>query len=287
LSGISYTNNFNNLDGLSIVQADELYVDGTSLDPDNLLPYVGSTKTTDLGSQNIKTSRVPTANSDLTNKFYVDGAITSGGTGTLAIVNLNFVKYSGSISDTDLGTYKISSSAVPTTGINLTNKTYVDTQDALRVPYTGGTSNVVLTGSNKFQQAYNATISDTTTVVNRQTLDSAIAGLGAGILNLNNTWGYANTNNLNGGMKTIQDPLQYNPSLDANNYFVVGVAPTTYIYSTEWIVNPVAGTTANISLDSALFYFSTSIKISKTYSKCWFGGEILLSVDYIIFGMLL
>lgn len=144
LSGISYTNNFNNLDGLSIVQADELYVDGTSLDPDNLVPYTGSTKTTDLGSQNIKTTRVPTANADLTNKLYVDGAVTTGGSGTLAIVNLNFVKYTGSISDTDLGTYKISSSAVPTTGINLTNKTYVDTQDALRLPYTGSISDTDL-----------------------------------------------------------------------------------------------------------------------------------------------
>ena len=266
LSGISYTNNFNNLDGLSIVQADELFVDGTSIDPTNLVPYTGATQTTDLGSQNIKTSRVPTANSDLTNKFYVDGAITTGGTGTLAIVNLNFVKYTGSISDTDLGTYKISSSAVPTTGINLTNKTYVDTQDALRVPYTGATSNVVLTGTNQFQQAYNATISDTTTVVNRQTLDSAIASLGAGILNLDNTWGYSNTNNLNGGIKTIQNPLQYNSSLDANSYFVVGVSPTTYIFSGNWIINPVSGTTANISLDSALFYFSTSIKYVITFT---------------------
>jgi len=262
LSGISYTNNFNNLDGLSIVQADELFVDGTSIDPTLLVPYTGATSTVDLGSQNIKTSRVPTANSDLTNKFYVDGAITTGSGDTLGIVNLNFVRYSGSISDTDLGTYKISSSAVPTTANNLTNKTYVD----LRVPYTGGTSNVVLAGTNQFQQAYNATISDTTTVVNRQTLDSAISGLGAGILNLNNTWGYANTNNLNGGVKTIQNPMQYNSSLDANNYFVVGVAPTTYIFSTNWIVNPVAGTTANISLDPALFYFSTSIKYVITFT---------------------
>jgi hypothetical protein len=262
LSGISYTNNFNNLDGLSIVQADELFVDGTSLDPDNLVPYTGATKTTDLGSQNIKTSRVPTTNSDLTNKLYVDGAVSTGSGDTLGIVNLNFVRYSGSISDTDLGTYKISSSAVPTTANNLTNKTYVD----LRVPYTGATSNVVLAGTNNFQQAYNATTSDTTTVVNRQTLDSAIAGLGAGILNLDNTWGYSNTNNLNGGIKTIQNSMQYNSSLDANSYFVVGVSPTTYIFSTNWIINPVAGTTANISLDPALFYFSTSIKYIITFT---------------------
>jgi hypothetical protein len=226
LSGISYTNNFNNLDGLSIVQADELFIDGTSLDPTNLVPYTGSSKETDLGSQNIKTTHAPTTNADLANKLYVDGAVTTGSGDVLGIVNLNFVRYSGSISDTDLGTYKISSSAVPTTGINLTNKTYVDAQDALRVPYTGGTSNVVLTGTNKFQQAYNATISDTTTVVNRQTLDSAISGLGAGILNLNNTWTGTNTFNNN---LTLGDG--YNATLAEIGYIgqnnISSATPTT------------------------------------------------------------
>ena len=41
----------------------------------------------------------------------------------------------------------------------------------------------------------NSSTWDTTTLVNRQTLDSAIAGLGAGILNLNNTWTGTNTYN--------------------------------------------------------------------------------------------
>jgi hypothetical protein len=137
LSGISYTNNFNNLDGLSIVQADELFIDGTSIDPTNLVPYTGASQTTDLGSQNIKTTRLPTANADLTNKLYVDSAVSTGSGDTLGIVNLNFVRYSGSISDTDLGTYKISSSAVPTTTNNLTNKNYVDAGLGTKVPYTG------------------------------------------------------------------------------------------------------------------------------------------------------
>ena len=132
------------LDGLTYLDVDGLTIDGSNVDITALVPYTGSTKEVDLNSQNIKTTRVPVANPDLTNKLYVDSSITTGGTGTLAIVNLNFVRYTGSISNTDLGTYTISSSTAPASGNVLTNKTYVDTKDALRVPYTGATANVDL-----------------------------------------------------------------------------------------------------------------------------------------------
>jgi hypothetical protein len=122
------------------------------------------------------------------------------------------------------------------------------------------TADVSTTGTNKFIQPYNATTLDISTLVNRATLDSAIAGLGAGILTLNNIWGYANTNNLNGGLKTIQNATQFNPSLDANSYFITGVSPTTYVFTTNWTVNPVSGTTANVALDPAVFYFDTNHK---------------------------
>ena len=122
------------------------------------------------------------------------------------------------------------------------------------------TANVSTTGSAQFLQPYNATTLDISTLVNRATLDSAIAGLGAGILNLDNIWGYANTNNLNGGLKTIQNATQFNPSLDANSYFITGVFPTTYVFTTNWTVNPVSGTTANVALDPAVFYFDTNHK---------------------------
>jgi hypothetical protein len=122
------------------------------------------------------------------------------------------------------------------------------------------TANVSTTGSAQFIQPYNAVSADISTLVNRATLDSAIASLGAGILTLDNTWGYANTNNLNGGIKTIQNATQFNPSLDANSYFITGVFPTTYTFSTNWIVNPVSGPTANIALDPAVFYFDTNHK---------------------------
>jgi len=121
-------------------------------------------------------------------------------------------------------------------------------------------ANVSTTGSAQFIQPYNALTADISTLVNRATLDSAIASLGAGILNLDNIWGYANTNNLNGGIKTIQNATQFNPSLDANSYFITGVFPTTYVFTTNWTVNPVSGPTANIALDPAVFYFDTNHK---------------------------
>ena len=127
-------------------------------------------------------------------------------------------------------------------------------------------------GSNRFIQPYNAVSADISTLVNRATLDSAIAGLGAGILTLNNTWSGTNTfnntlttgaeytTNLNGSLQTIQTATQFNPTLDANSYFITGVSPTTYVFTTNWTVNPVSGTTANIALDPAVFYFSTTVK---------------------------
>ena len=48
-----------------------------------------------------------------------------------------YVKYTGNTSDTDLGSYNIQTIHVPVGGGDLTNKTYVDQQTALAVPYTG------------------------------------------------------------------------------------------------------------------------------------------------------
>jgi hypothetical protein len=55
-----------------------------------------------------------------------------------------YVKYTGNTSDTDLGSYNIQTIHVPVGGGDLTNKTYVDQQDALKVAYTGATANVNL-----------------------------------------------------------------------------------------------------------------------------------------------
>jgi len=258
LSGISYTNNFNNLDGLSIVQADELFIDGTSLNPDNLLPYVGSTKTTDLGSQNIKTSRVPTANSDLTNKLYVDGAISVGSGDTLGIVNLNFVRYSGSISDTDLGTYKISSSAVPTTGINLTNKTYVDAQDALRVPYTGATTTVDIGSQNITTTRVPLANPDLTNKLYVDTQDATKASL-TGNNTLSGTNSFTNTVSMTPATATATFSLGLNGSNQ-----IVKFTPSSGIggsITTGYI--PYASA-ANTLADSIIYTSGTNIGIGTT-----------------------
>ena len=55
LSGISYTNNFSNLDGLSIVQADEIFIDGVPINTDSFVPYNGATANVNLGTFNFQT----------------------------------------------------------------------------------------------------------------------------------------------------------------------------------------------------------------------------------------
>ena len=272
------TNNLNTIDGLQILNATSIYDNGQLIDPTAYVPYNGATSDTNLGTYKISSSTAPTTGNNLTNKTYVDGAVSTGSGDTLGIVNLNFVRYTGSISDTDLGIYKISSSTAPSTSYNLTNKTYVDTQNALRVPYTGATSNVVLTSTNKFQQDYNALTSDTTTLVNRQTLDSAISGLGAGILNLNNVWGYANTNNLNGALKSVQEAIKYNPTLDA--YVMVAVSPSTYtLVSGNWRIVNSSGTTSIIQFNPASV-FQPFVKYVITFTNMSCGSGTYSGVVY-------
>jgi hypothetical protein len=48
-----------------------------SVDTTDIVPYTGATTTVNLGSQNITTTRVPLANPDLTNKLYVDTAVSA------------------------------------------------------------------------------------------------------------------------------------------------------------------------------------------------------------------
>lgn len=55
LSGISYTNNFSNLDGLSVVQADEIFIDGVPINTDSFIPYNGATSDVNLGTFNFQT----------------------------------------------------------------------------------------------------------------------------------------------------------------------------------------------------------------------------------------
>lgn len=87
------------LDGLNIVEADQIYVDGVELDPANIVPYTGANKTLNMGSQAIKTSYTPVANADVVNLLALQNAILY-----VEGVNVaNFVKYTGSNQNVDLG----------------------------------------------------------------------------------------------------------------------------------------------------------------------------------------
>jgi hypothetical protein len=63
------------LDGLVVLEADELYLDGSKVNLGDVVPYVGATKTVDLGSQNIKTSHSAAAPSDLVNLATLTNAV--------------------------------------------------------------------------------------------------------------------------------------------------------------------------------------------------------------------
>ena len=71
----------------------------------------------------------------------------------------------------------------PTTGLDATNKTYVDTADALRVPYTGATTTVTLGSQNITTTRVPLANPDLT---NKLYVDGAISA--ASLLPLNNTW---------------------------------------------------------------------------------------------------
>jgi hypothetical protein len=258
------TNNLNTIDGLQILNATSIYDNGQLIDPTAYVPYNGATSDTNLGTYKISSSTAPTTGNNLTNKTYVDGAVSIGSGDTLGIVNLNFVRYSGSISNTDLGTYTISSSTAPSTGNNLTNKTYVDTQDALRVPYTGATASVNL-GSN--------TITASTAKFTAITSAAPSLALGVDALGNLNTFAvpsgasfpFGGTTNINGALKTILEPLKYNSTMDA--YAMTAVLPSTYtLVSGNWRIVNSSGTVSEIQF-SAPTVFQPFVKYIITFTN--------------------
>ena len=143
-----------------------------SVDTTDLVPYVGATTDLNLGSYTV-TAQSITGTQIFLNTTAPTPARVAGYNGT----GLNYL-------------------ATPATYLtNLTSDP--QTQINAKFNSSGGTitGNVTLTGTNQITQAYNALVGDTTTLVNRTTLDSAIAALGAGVLNLNNTWTGTNTFN--------------------------------------------------------------------------------------------
>jgi len=257
MSTSGLTNQFipSTLDGLVVINADEINIGGNPIDLATLVPYTGADKPVDVGVQPIRTNYAPVVDADVVNLLTLQNAVAY-----IEGINVaNFVKYTGSNNNVDLSTYTISSSTAPASGNVLTNKTYVNTQDALRVPYTGATANLNL-GSNNL-------IANTAQFTGITSAAPALALGVDGSGNLNTfavpssaSFPFTGTTNINGGEQTLQNATQFNPSLDANSYFITGVFPTTYVFTTNWTVNPVSGTQANIALDPAVFYFDTAHK---------------------------
>lgn len=60
------------LDGLNVIDADQIYINGQEVNIDNLVPYTGATKSLNMGSQNIQTTHTAVASNDVVNKALLD-----------------------------------------------------------------------------------------------------------------------------------------------------------------------------------------------------------------------
>jgi hypothetical protein len=65
------------LDGLTIVEADQIYIDGTEIKLDDLVPYTGADKMVDLGAQKIRSTWYAANPADLINKNVLDTTISN------------------------------------------------------------------------------------------------------------------------------------------------------------------------------------------------------------------
>ena len=65
----------NTIDGLTTIYATSIYDNGTLLTPGNYVPYTGATQGVNLGGQELQTSYVPTAGSDVVNLTALQNAI--------------------------------------------------------------------------------------------------------------------------------------------------------------------------------------------------------------------
>ena len=76
-SGLNQTYQPNTLDGLNVLEADQIYIDGQLVNLSDYVPYQSATKTIDLNSQIIKTSHTATINNELVNKGLLDTSISN------------------------------------------------------------------------------------------------------------------------------------------------------------------------------------------------------------------
>jgi len=208
LNGIAQPQYPLTVDGLQIISGDSIVINGTTLDPTNIVPYIGADKNVDLGSYTISTTTAPTGY-NLCNKTYVD-------TQDNAVANFasaNYVGYGGTstpaFKDVDL-----------TTGGNWSLKGYTLTA-----------TNKVVAPTAQFTAITSATPSLALGVDGSGNLNSFAVPTATNLLPLNNTWtgtntfnntlttGVGYTSNLNKIIQTIQTPS----GQVAGNFTTVGL----------------------------------------------------------------
>ncbi len=65
------------LDGLNVIEADQIYIDGQLIDLDNLVPYTGATQAINAGSFPVQSSHIPSTGNDLVNFTTLVAAISN------------------------------------------------------------------------------------------------------------------------------------------------------------------------------------------------------------------
>jgi hypothetical protein len=174
LNGIAQPQYPLTVDGLQIISGDSIVINGTTLDPTNIVPYVGANKNVDLGSYTISTTTAPTGY-NLANKVYVD---TQDNT-VANFASANYVGYGGTstaaFKDVDL-----------TSGGNYSLKGYTLTA-----------TNKVVAPTAQFTAITSATPSLALGVDGTGNLRSFAVPTTTNLLPLNNTWTGTNTFNNN------------------------------------------------------------------------------------------
>ena len=108
LDNVSLANSYATIDGLVVVNANELFVNGQAVTGDVgvYLPLAGGTMTGNIqmNTNYIQSSHVPSTVSELTNKAYVDAAVSG--------LSSTYVPYTSSVASLDMGTNSVTAQNV-------------------------------------------------------------------------------------------------------------------------------------------------------------------------------
>lgn len=110
-----------NLDGMQNI--DVASINGQTFDPTKYVKYSGNTAPLDMGAFNIKTAYAATATTDVVNLASLNTQLSTLTNYIIGLNGLNYVKYTNSTSNTDLGSYGLSASALTATSSLTVNGT--------------------------------------------------------------------------------------------------------------------------------------------------------------------